>query len=201
MALLGDRMTLAVILLCCVSLSSWASPNSQTAISVQQNPPTTEKPSAVPAQPTAGAPAKPKLHRHKKRVADPCTTTSSTPPAATQSGETAANTAPTNCPPPKVIVRQGGTSEPSIQLGGGSGGGDQAAQQKNSANQLLGSTTENLKKIEGRQLTADQQDMVNQIKQFTEQSKSARDAGDLERARTLAWKAQRLSEELVKPPQ
>jgi hypothetical protein len=42
--------------------------------------------------------------------------------------------------------------------------------------------------------------MVNQIRQFMEQSKAAVEAGDLERARTLAWKAQLLSDELVKPP-
>ena len=34
-----------------------------------------------------------------------------------------------------------------------------------------------------------------------EQSKAAVGGGDLERARTLAWKAQLLSEELVKPAQ
>lgn len=78
---------------------------------------------------------------------------------------------------------------------------DQAARQRNTANQLLGATQENLKKISGRQLTPNQQDMVNQIKQFMEQSRSAVSAGDLERARTLAWKAQLLSEELVQPPQ
>jgi hypothetical protein len=66
---------------------------------------------------------------------------------------------------------------------------------------MLGSTEENLKKIAGRQLSSDQQDMVNQIRQFMEQSKRAVGDGDLERARTLAWKAQVLSEELVKPAQ
>jgi hypothetical protein len=57
----------------------------------------------------------------------------------------------------------------------------------------------NLKKIAGRQLDSNQQDMVTQIRQFMSQAKEAIDAGDLERARTLAWKAQLLSEELVKP--
>jgi len=53
--------------------------------------------------------------------------------------------------------------------------------------------------IAGHQLSSNQQDMVNQIRQFMGQSKAAIDSGDLERARTLAWKAQVLSEELVKP--
>ena len=64
---------------------------------------------------------------------------------------------------------------------------------------MLESTEANLKKIAGRQLTPNQQDMVNQIRQFMDQSKTAAEAGDLERARTLAWKAQLLSEELIKP--
>jgi len=64
---------------------------------------------------------------------------------------------------------------------------------------MLGTTEANLKKIAGRQLTPDQENMVNQIRQFMEQSKAAAGDGDLDRARTLAWKAQVLSEELVKP--
>lgn len=105
--------------------------------------------------------------------------------------------APSPCPPPKVVVRQGGTSEPSIQLAGGPA--DQTAHQRDVANQILGSADANLKKIAGHQLSANQQDMVNQIRQFMGQSKAAINAGDLERARTLAWKAEVLSEELVKP--
>jgi hypothetical protein len=65
---------------------------------------------------------------------------------------------------------------------------------------MLGTTDANLKQIAGRQLSATQQDMVNQIRQFVGQSKAAVVDGDLERARTLAWKAQVLSEELVKGP-
>jgi hypothetical protein len=95
-------------------------------------------------------------------------------------------------------VRQGGTSEPSIQLAGGAVG-DQAAQQRDTANQMLAATEANLKRISEAELDANQQDMVKQVRQFMEQSKSAVKAGDFERARTLAWKAQLLSEELTKP--
>jgi hypothetical protein len=104
-------------------------------------------------------------------------------------------TPPSNCPPSKVIVKQGGTSEPSIQLAGGSGGAPERA----TANQMLQSAEENLKKITAQQLTSSQQDMVTQVRKFVDQSKTATAAGDLERARTLAWKAQTLSEELVSP--
>jgi hypothetical protein len=102
------------------------------------------------------------------------------------------------CPPKKVIVRQGGTSEPSIQLAGGPAI-TQTSNQPDPATQMLDTTEANLKKLAGKQLTANQQDMVSQTRQFVQQSKDAVEAGDLERARTLAWKARVLSEELVKP--
>jgi hypothetical protein len=112
----------------------------------------------------------------------------------------AAQAAPTNCPPKKIVVRQGGTSEPSIQLEAGAVG-NQASQQKDSTNQILGTAEQNLKKLEGHQLSADQQNMVSQARQYMNQARSAIDAGDLDRAHTLAWKAQLLTEDLVKPEQ
>jgi hypothetical protein len=81
----------------------------------------------------------------------------------------------------------------------GGAAGSQTSNQRDTANQMLEATDANLKKIAGRQLSSSEQDMVNQIRQFMTQSKAAVDAGDLERARTLAWKAQLLSQELVKP--
>jgi iron uptake system EfeUOB component EfeO/EfeM len=77
--------------------------------------------------------------------------------------------------------------------------GAQATQQQNTAHQMLAETEQNLKKIAGRTLTANQQYMVSQVRQFMQQSKAATAAGDLDRARTLAWKAQLLSEELANP--
>jgi hypothetical protein len=126
----------------------------------------------------------------------------SAPQANSASGGSSpsATGAPDNCPPTKKIVPQGGSSEPTIQLVGGKGG-QQSSADKDTANQLLGSTEENLKKIAGQQLTSSQQDMVDQVRQFVTQSKTAEAAGDVERARALALKAQLLSQELVKPQQ
>lgn len=179
----------------------------------QATPPRAQTPPA--ASPTAPAPKSSSRsqtkttprHHHKKRVLPlNCNPTPTPAPTGTdQAGSTsvpsdppATASAPTPCPPPKVVVQQGGASEPSVQLAGGPPGG-QASHARDTAKQMLGSTEANLKKIAGRQLTPNQQDMVNQIHQFMDQSKTAVDAGDLERARTLAWKAQLLSEELVKP--
>jgi hypothetical protein len=95
-------------------------------------------------------------------------------------------------------VRQGGTTEPSIELAG-SEGTDQASRDRNAAKQMLTVAQKNLKMIEGRTLTAQQLDTVKQIRQFMDGSDKATAAGDLDRARTLAWKAQLLSEDLVNP--
>jgi hypothetical protein len=185
-----------------------------------QTPPSSAPPPATPAagkSPSSqNQPAAPKRPRHRKKrtVASDCNSTpapavnpgasdsapSTGTPEATGGSTTPVPPPPTqaNCPPPKVVVRQGGASEPSIQLAGGAVG-DQAARQRETANQILGTTEENLKKIAGHQLTTSQQDIVNQIRQYMAQSKSAVAAGDLERGRTLALKAQLLSEELIKP--
>jgi hypothetical protein len=147
---------------------------------------------------------------HKKIAADCVPAPASSGPSASEatsratSGQGAAGTnssaanAPVNCPPPKVIVRQGSTKEPSIELIGGAAGDQQS--QRDLANQHLQATDANLKKIASEQLSANQQVLVAQIRQFMEQSRSAVQAGEFERADTLAKKAQQLSEELVKPP-
>lgn len=121
------------------------------------------------------------------------------PSTGASTSESRPGTAPTNCPPSKKIVPHGGTSEPNIQLAGGPVG-NQASQQRDSANQMLAVTEQNLAKIAGRELSASQQDMVNQTRQFMQQAKAAVAAEDFDRARTLAWKAQLLSEELATPP-
>ena len=189
----------------------------QTSNPPAQSTPSATKSTSSPADQTQTSkkPATPVHRKHKKRVASNCVPAASAPatstspasdtsqPAATGpdaagKGETqtAQASAPVVCPPPKIVVRQGGTADPSIQLAGGAGG-DQATRLR--ANQMLAATEENLKKIAGRQLAANQQDMLNQVHQFTAQSKSAIAAGDFERGRTLAWKAQLLSEELANP--
>lgn len=95
------------------------------------------------------------------------------------------------------MVRHGGSDEPAIQVTGGTSA-EQALHQR-STEQLKIATEENLKKIEALQLSPTQLDMKNQIKQFMEQSNTAVAAGDLDRAHSLALKANLLSAELLKP--
>jgi len=188
------------------------------------NTPPAQKPSGPkPTSPAASSSHAASKHKaasgkhplHKKKVvsadcnpapASPDSATSTSPannsgPAnAAAAGMPSAKTAdtPANCPPSKIVVRHGGSSEPTIHLAGGPAG-EQAAQQQDRSNQMLEAAELNLKKVDASRLTANQRDMVKQIRQFMQQSKAATTAGDLDRARMLAWKAQLLSEELVNP--
>jgi hypothetical protein len=179
----------------------------QSPASSSQAPPSSK---TTPA--TTGTNPHPALRHKKKVVQANCNaasgTTSSAAGQTTASGKSAGSgngsasnsgqaktSGSSNCPPSKVIVRQGGTSEPAIQLAGG----DDSSKTRGDAAQNLATAEANLQKIAGRDLTPGQRDMVTQIGKFMDQSKAATAAGDVERARTLAWKAQTLSEELVNP--
>jgi len=189
------KIFFAVFWLACalslVAAANSASPGSQSApqnSGQTQQQPNQPSPTSAPAQtPSIQTQPKPKPHQRKpKKSAD-----------ANCVGTGSATKPPANCPPQKTVVRNGGTSEPEVQLT--QGGGAAQAQQRSITDQLLGSTEENLKKIAGRELTPTQQDMVSQIRQYMAQSKEAVTAGDTERSRMLAQKAQLLSDELVKP--
>ncbi len=177
-------MTLAAILALCLLSQASGSPQAPPA-----QPPST---AAQPKDDSTSQPKPaPKTHHSKKTATSDCST-------ATPAPNSPDNSVPSKpCPPPKKVVRNGGSAEPAIQLIEGTTA-EQASQER-STNQLMATTEENLKKIEGRQLNPNQQDMVSQIKQFREQSKTAAAAGDLDRAHNLAMKAHLLSDELVKP--
>jgi len=168
------------------------------------------KPQTQPAKPSQKSSTTKRPHHKQKPASVNCdsgaTASSSAPnPNASNGGASAAAdppapnttaTATKNCPPTKIIVRQGGTSQPSIQLAPGN---DQAARKRDVVNQLLGATDGNLKRIAGKQLDANQQSTLGQIRDYEQQARAAMGDGDLERARTLAWKAELLSEDLIKP--
>ena len=217
-------MTLAVFFLSFMFLTSAPLSGAQGAHASEQQPsPPAQEPQTAPAAQTPetkpsgqepeteNSPSKKsgaKRHTHKKsRAESPCTEdplTSSHPQSTTANAEQnttqpSGKTPPAkNCPPPKIIVRQGGTKEPSIQLAGGPST-DQAVQKRDAINQLLDTTDQNLKKTAAMQLTSAQQDTVTQTREFMQQSKTAMANGDFERAHTLAWKAQLLSQDLVNP--
>jgi len=97
--------------------------------------------------------------------------------------------------PTKTVVRNGGTSDMSVAISPGLSQ-QQMSKQAQNTDQLLASTNANLKVIAERQLTASQQDTVNQIKNFMEQARAASSEGDVQRAYNLANKANMLSADL-----
>lgn len=184
----------------------------QAGAPTPNTPPAAEPASASQQKKTSDQNSQPEAghHAHAKRktasVSCNPAPAKSAPPPSEKSGSTTANThgaqnsapkVPTNCPPKKTIVPQGGTTEPSIELAGAASN-DQAARERTAVDQMVAVTENNLKNISGQTMSSSQKDQLNQIRQYLAESKSAAADGDLDRARTLAWKAQMLSEDLVK---
>lgn len=195
-------MTLAAILGICLLVASWTQSTTYvhgseaigqatpSSILTQTAPAGQQQNQASPSKP---APAKPR--RHRKTTSNCVDSATAGKPSAGQTSATAGSTALKPCPPKKTVVRNGGTDESSVQLTGS----DPAKQvSQGTTAQLLAATEENLKKLSGRELKGDQQQTLNQIREFVEQSKQAAAAGDLERGQNLASKARLLSDELVK---
>jgi hypothetical protein len=130
-------------------------------------------PSTSSPQPDCAPTAKSKKHRRRQTAAAP------------GSG------------PTKKIVHNGSTGDVNVEIAPGVTE-QQVSQQISATNDLLAMTDENLKTIKSRKLTAGQQDTVDQIKNYMEQSRSASRNGDVQRAYTLANKARMLSGDLVK---
>jgi hypothetical protein len=148
-----------------------SSPPPQTSGQESSTQPATSQPDSTAKKPAAAS--QPKKHRRKHK------------PVATGAGAT------------KTVVPNGSTPDPKVQIAP-SLTEEQASHQRQNTTQLLASTDANLKKIAGRQLSASQQDVVKQIHTYMAQAKVAEDAGDLQRARNLAFKAHLLSDELLK---
>jgi len=218
-----------VLVVCLASLfpagmrASPAQDQGSASASQAQTPPApaaASPPSQTQSSPNPAKPS-PKPHQRRKKAAVPdCSISTATPnqtgttnsanPSNAESTTRAANdtnlpsatdaksTTVKPCQPPIVVIKNGGSKEPTVQLKGDATA-EQASQERSTTEQLTAATQENLKKIAERQLSSSQQDVVNQIKDFLEQSKKAIAAGDLDRGRNLAMKARLLSDELLKP--
>jgi hypothetical protein len=186
---------------------------SSNLIAQDQSPATNSPPATSPttkpstnsttANPNPQAPATVPKHRtHRKKTSNPdCSSSSSSGPTDASNAANTSNsdaTKPKPCPPPKVVVKNGGSSEPTVELKANTTA-DQASYERYTTEQLTAGTEENLKKIAERDLTADQQQTLNQVREFMEKSKAAIAEGDLERGHNLALKAHLLSDELAKP--
>ncbi len=139
--------------------------------------------------------AKRKTRISKSKTATPCRKSA----AESNSGKCGQRQSPHNPggQSGKVVVRNGGAPDENVQLAP-SLTKEQQLQDKQKTEQLLATTDDNLKRLSDRQLTASQSSMLDQINAYMRQAKSANDAGDFARARTLAYKAHLLSDELMK---
>lgn len=99
--------------------------------------------------------------------------------------------------PRKVVIRRGGVSEPATQIIPGMTLEDSNRQRQQSL-ELLAAADSDLKKLAARNLNSSQQETVSQIHHYVDVARSALDEGDIQRAHTLAQKAQLLSDDLVK---
>jgi hypothetical protein len=99
--------------------------------------------------------------------------------------------------PRKLVVHQGGASEQVAQIVPGIAQ-DEANRQRQDAERLLASTETNLKQLAGRTLDSRQQELVGQIRHYSDGARSALKDADTQRAHTLALKAYLLSDDLVK---
>lgn len=99
-------------------------------------------------------------------------------------------------PSPSNSGSEGGKEDGPLIVPQVSAGESAAAQQEINAN--LSSAERNLGAVRGRSLNATQTDMANKTKGFIDDAREAAQAGDWARARSLAKKAQVLSEELAR---
>jgi hypothetical protein len=194
---------LAVQTLICVPFAPGQ--QEQSPSSSSSNQPDTEKQSPSTSQPAAdsqpasqtGPPATdiqespPSTHDQPKPTTKPVTRKHSTKKRSpTKKGAPADHSG-------KVVVRNGGAKDNSGLLTPAMTQEQKLHSRENTA-QLLATTDSNLKAVAGRQLSESQQGMLDQIRAYVQQSKTASDAGDLPRAHTLAYKAHLLSDELVR---
>ncbi len=176
-----------------------AASTQDSASDAQQNPaPPTEQKTA-PAQTPSGTPepaSETKPQTAPDRPAKTKTTAASkaTPPRHRRRKKPVT---PPSDGPTKVIVKNGGAPDPTVQLSPGVSP-EQASRQRQSTDLLLSTTESNLKMLEGHPLNSSQQDMVTQVREYMKQAKASADAGDLQRAHNLAFKAKLLSDELAK---
>jgi len=148
---------------------------------------------AVPAPPPDKLETKPTEPKTPEREA----TKKSVAPAAKPPKKRHKRPASAPGTPSKIVVREGGASEPAAQIAPDMSPAE-AALQRNRAEQMLGSTDDQLKHLAERSLDTRQQATVGQIRNYMDGARSALKEGDLRRASTLAQKAHLLSEDLVK---
>jgi type IV secretory pathway VirB10-like protein len=192
MKLLGKAMFLGIVL--ALGFLALNAQSSQVESSPQQSPPAEQPPPAAAPTPQTESPAQ---NQTAAPQPAPQPRDANQPVLKHKYANRKTSKKAKTSPAGKVVVRNGGAKEGSPELAPGTNKEQQLHERENT-NQLLATTDANLKTVAGRQLTSAQQSMVEQIRNYMAQSKAATNAGDLDRAHTLAYKAHLLSDELAK---
>lgn len=153
-----------------------------------QNPAETAKAEEPPPLPKKSRPRKkpPSNASNQAKTSQPPAATTTAPQTSTQT-TTAELHPPASPANPAAEVAIG----PDVSSA-------EAARDRQSTNQSLDATEKDLKRLDGRTLSSDEQAMVTQIRAYISQSRKAITEGDYERASNLAKKAQLLTDELLK---
>ena len=96
-----------------------------------------------------------------------------------------------------MVIHRGGVSEPATQIIPGMSA-EESNRERQQTQDLLAAVESDLKKLAARSLNSGQQETVSQIQHYTDVARTALQEGDIQRAHTLARKAQLLSDDLVK---
>jgi hypothetical protein len=179
-----------------------------------ETPPPAPLPSTTTEQPVASTQPvhkkKPVVHKPKPAPPKPVDTalagTSVTPPATnaaappTTSDPTKTVAPPATVPPANQTATAGPAPETS-SIGELSSGGDGAtgSQTRRETTDLITNTENGVKGVMKRSLTSQEQETVNQIKDFLSKARQALSIDDLDGAKNLATKAKVLLDELTKP--
>ncbi len=99
--------------------------------------------------------------------------------------------------PRKIVVREGGADDPAAQIVTGMTV-QEASSERRETEKFLDAAEENLRRVTGRTLDAQQQETISQIHNYVERARSALKEGDISRGHTLALKANLLADDLVK---
>jgi len=182
-------------------------PGPAQAPTLTQTLPYEIQPEQAPALPPPTAQVEEQPEKHKQKPKSRPKTNAKKGAPTTPSSQVAANSA---APPPATAAPGNETATATLRPPGNPAeaatavaiGPDvsspQANRDRQSTNQLLDTTEKEVKVLDNRSLSSEEQGVLMQIKTYISQSRKALTDGDYERASNLARKAQLLADELIK---
>jgi len=182
---------LAVVLLLALGAAAWASQDPGSTAGSPSPAPATQNESETKSN-----------EAQPESVEKPAPPADSASPVSTVRKRRSRVSKPAEAPvverePRKIVINRGGVSEPVMQIIPGMTL-EESNRQREDARDLLAAADSDLKKLTDRNLDSNQQKTVSQIRHYMDVARAALSDGDIQRAHTLAQKAQLLSDDLVK---